>query len=136
METLESFVEKNSVEKSDSLIDEKMLKQIENYIGVKIGGILSQYLLKYGYLSYEYIELYGITKLQGTDSDMVKQTLYLHEYFPLTKKCIALENQGEGDYYLVNSEDKVFEYDTELGELTDMKLNLEDYILQRFRSVK
>ena len=67
---------------------------------------------------------------------MIKQTEYLHKYFAKTNGLIALENQVEGDYYLVNSNDQVFEFDSELYELTDTGIGLEDYILQRFKVVE
>lgn len=132
MNKLKSFIEKNSVVKSDCLIDLDMLGKFEEHIECKAGTMLKNYLLEYGFLMYGSVELYGITARLGLDSDMIKQTLYLHKYFPLTKGLIALENQGEGDYFLVSDKDRIFEYDSELKELTDTKLEIEDYILQRF----
>ena len=73
---------------------------------------------------------------QGLESDMVKQTRYLHKYFPATFAYVALENQGEGDYYLVNSNDEVYEYFSEQGQLLKTGLTLFDYIVQRFEEAK
>ena len=66
---------------------------------------------------------------------MVKQTLYLHKYYPITRGFIALENQGEGDYYIVDENDNVYEYDSELEELTNKNIKVFDYILDRFVQV-
>ena len=67
---------------------------------------------------------------------MVKQTCYLHQYYPATNSLIAVENQGDGDYYLVNSNDDVFEYDTSLDEIQKTGMKLTAYILQRLKNVK
>ena len=136
MEKLVKYIDENEVEYSTSLIKEKDIPDIEKRIGIKIGPCLKEYLIKYGYLIFSSIELYGITGHQGLDSDMIKQTEYLHKYYPKTIDLIAWENQGEGDYYLVNKKDHVFEYDSELDEMKDVGIGLEDYILQRFKDVE
>ena len=136
MEKLAKYIQENNVEYSDSCIKESEIKTIENVMEVKFGSCLTEYLSKYGYLSFGFVELYGVTKKQGLNSDLVRQTLYLHRWFPNTVGLIAIDNQGEGDYFLVNSEDKVFEYDSELDMLYDTKINLEEYILNRFKSEK
>lgn len=105
-------------------------------MGASIGNELSDYILKYGYLAYKHSELYGINSIQFLDSDMVKQTIYLHTYYPETKLFIALENQGEGDYYLVDEYDFIYEFDTELLILTPTNTKLYEYILQRFKSIQ
>ena len=136
MEKLAKYVDENGVEYSSSLIKEMDIPDIEKKLGIKMGSCLIEYLTKYGYLIFSSVELYGITWCQGLESDMIKQTEYLHKYFAKTNGLIALENQGEGDYYLVNSNDQVFEFDSELDELTDAGIGLEDYILQRFKVVE
>ena len=133
---IEKFISENAVDQSKSLIDVGMLERAQEKVGVRFGEGLVEYLLKYGYLGFEYVELYGINSRQGLDSDMVKQTLYLHKYFPKTIPFIAIENQGDGTYYLVDSEDKVYEYDSGLKQLKNTKLTLFEYILQRFKTAK
>ena len=61
--------------------------------------------------------------------------LYLHEYYPETKAFIAIEDRGEGDYYLVNGKDEVYEYDVNLGKLVQVKYTLFEYIVHRFEQV-
>ena len=80
-------------------------------MGVQIGKELADYILQYGYLAFEYSELYGINSRQFLESDMVKQTIYLHSYYPETREYIAIENHGEGDYYIVDKNDYIYEFD-------------------------
>ena len=131
---IRQFISENSVDQCKALINRETLELAEKQIGLSFGEELTEYLLKYGYLGYEYIELYGINANQGLKSDMVTQTEYLHKYFPLTKSFIALENQGEGDYYIVNSKDEVYEYISEQNKLVETGLSLFEYILNRFQN--
>ena len=71
---------------------------------------------------------------QGLDSDMVKQTRYLHRYFAATIPYSALENMGEGAYLLVDGEDFVFRCLTEEDRLEPLGEKLFDYILRRFEA--
>lgn len=129
---LNKFIEENALF-SNSLISINEVKKVESIIGMKVGQQLKEYMVNYGYLIYEGIELYGITARQEVeDSDIVKQTLYLHKYFPSTKGYIAIENQGDGDYYLVDSRDTVYEFISEEGKLKSTGLKLFNYITQRF----
>ena len=82
-----------------------------------------------------YVEFFGMNPRQGLKSDLIEQTLYMHKYFPATSDLIAIDNQGEGDYYLVDSEDVVYEYDTSLKQLRKTALKLFEYIVERFESV-
>lgn len=133
---LERFIDSNDVTYTTRLVDKCVIKEAEDKIGIKFGKQLREYILKYGYLSYEFAELYGINSNQNLDSDMVKQTVYLHKYFPETESLIAIENQGEGDYFLVDKDDNIFEYDSDLKELIDLKKKLFDYIFDRFEEIK
>ena len=132
MDKLDTYIKKHGVEYSNALIEKKDISHIEKEIGVKMGLCLIEYLLRYGYLMFNYVELYGVTARQWLESDLVKQTVYLHRYFKQTEGLIAIENQGEGDYYLVDSQDNVYEFDSELKKLTKTGKCLEDYIISRF----
>lgn len=132
---LKDFIQSHDIDQSKNLIDEALLKAAEQMTGISFGRELREYLLQYGYLGYGFAELYGMNARQGLNSDMVKETLYLHEYYPETKEFVAIENQGEGDYYLVNGRDEVYEYDANLGKLVQMKYTLFEYIVHRFEQV-
>lgn len=133
--SIESFISNNQVDYSNNTIDKSMLKQAEKTVSVRFGKELTEYLLKYGYLGYKHAEFFGINRTQGLESDLVKQTMYVHEQFPDTSDLVAIENQGEGDYYLVDSSDNVYEYDTNVKRLQKTGNKLFDHILQRFTSI-
>ena len=136
MKKLTAYINEHEVEYCEDRVEAGFVQKIEESLNIKLGSSLTEYILQYGYLIYGSVELYGITKRQGLDSDMVKQTNYLHKYFDKTRNFIALENAGDGDYYLVDSADNVFEYDSELNELIDVKMNLEDYLISRFSEME
>ena len=122
--SLEQFIEENEVDKTTNLVDESVIAEAEVQLQVTFGTQLKQYILKYGYLGYEYAELYGMNSNENLKSDLVEQTKYLHKYYPETKNYIAIENQGEGDYYLVDQSDMVFEYDTDMEKMTSIGCTL------------
>ncbi|TXJ46423.1 hypothetical protein EPJ70_01625 [Brachyspira aalborgi] len=132
---IKEFVEKNNLEKCKNLIKVEQLNNIEKEIKIKFGNELKKYILEYGYLAYEYIELYGINSKQGIESDMVKQTLYLHKYFPKTINYIAVENLGDGNYYIVDNKDNIYKYISEEDKIVDMQLKLFKYIMNRFNEI-
>lgn len=133
---LQSFIFDNKVEYSKNLIRRKSLLMISKAMGVSVGKELADYILRYGYLAYKHSELYGINSIQFLNSDMVKQTIYLHTYYNETKNYISLENQGEGDYYLVNDKDEIYEFNTETRTLTSTRNKLYEYIIERFKSIQ
>lgn len=132
---IKEFVEKNNLEKCKNLIKVEQLNNIEKEIKIKFGNELKKYILEYGYLAYEYIELYGINSKQGIESDMLKQTLYLHKYFPKTINYIAVENLGDGNYYIVDNKDNIYKYISEEDKIVDMQLKLFKYIMNRFNEI-
>lgn len=132
---LETFVEQHDVDYATDRIGARQLPEFEQELNVTFGGELKAYLLMYGYLGFEYVEFYGINSRAGLNSDMVTQTQYLHQYFPVTAGFAALENCSEGIYMLVGSGDEVLEFDTESGELTETGGRLDSYILARFQQV-
>ena len=71
---LDAFVIQHNVDHSNSRIDASMLEQAEKATGTKFGKELTAYLLKYGYLGFEHVELYGMNSRQGLKSDLVSQT--------------------------------------------------------------
>lgn len=134
--SLEQFIEENEVDKTTNLVDESVIAEAEEQLEVTFGTQLKQYILKYGYLAYEHAELYGMNSNEKLKSDLVEQTKYLHKYYPETKNYVVIENQGEGDYYLVDQADMVFEYDTDINKLIAINYTLFEYIVKRFESIK
>lgn len=120
---------------TNNLISVIDLIKLQSLIGCKFGPLLKEYILTYGYIGYKSIEFYGVNSKQRERSDLITQTLYLHKYFPKTLGLIAFENQGEGDYYLLDTNDKVYGYNTETDVLEECDLNIFEYILTRFKEV-
>lgn len=132
--TIKDFINNNEVDFSKNKITLSDLNKYETTLKISFGNQLKEYILEYGYLGYSNIEMYGINSNLELESDMIKQTLYLHKYYPNTMKYIALENKGEGDYAVIDSDDYVWELITENGaKLTNSGLKLFDYILSRFK---
>ena len=132
---LDEIVNKYDVDYTKNLIVESQIGEIESALEVKIGVDLKEYILKYGYLGYEYVEFYGIYSIMLLKSDMVTQTQYLHKYFAKTISYIALENLGEGEYAVVDSNDRVYVYISELDQIKDLNKSVFDYINSRFEEV-
>ena len=132
---LDAFVESHDVDYSSYLVNNAFIKSAESIMGVTFGKSVKAYILQYGYLGYGHIELFGINSKQGMKSDMIKETLNIHEYYPVTKDMIAIENQGDGDYYLVDSHDKVYELNRDTEKLVSTGLDFYSYILERFNQI-
>lgn len=131
----QEFLESKKVEYTKNLVNREEIITVEKELGLSFGDEMIAYLLEYGYLAYRHIELYGIDSVQLMESDMVKQTKYLHKYFPKTKDFIALENIGDGVYAVVAPDDEVFEYSSEGACISDTGYKLFDYILKRFKDI-
>ena len=132
---LDDFINNEEVDFTKNCVTADDIKSIESVIGNSIGPELIDYLLKYGYLGFKHIEMYGINSAQLMDSDMITQTKYLHKYFEKTRPYIALENCGDGKFAMVSSEDEVFLYISDSDVLEDTKQKLSNYILNRFQEI-
>lgn len=130
--TLAEFIKNNDVDYSFNRISEDKIFDIEKKVDVPFGEQLKQYIVEYGYLGYKHIELFGVNNHQGLNSDMVRKTLYLHEKYEETKELIAVEDQGDGDYYLVDSFDLVYRFVEANNELVPKGIDFFEYILKRF----
>ncbi len=133
--TLAEFINHNEVDYTFNRVSEDDIVELENKIGISFGEQLKKYILEYGYLGYKHVELFGVNRYQGVNSDMIKKTLRLHERFEKTSGLIAVENQGDGDYYLVDSGDFVYRFIADNNELIPQEQCLFEYILQRFLAV-
>lgn len=132
--TLDAFIQSHDVDYSKTPANDSIVKNAESKLGVKFGPQLYKYLTQYGYLGYEHVEFHGITKQQGLNSDMIKDTLKVHKLSQDTRNMVVIENQGEGDYFLVDSNDKVYEFDINMGKVVPTKYSLFRYIEDRFNN--
>lgn len=133
--TLIDFIKNNDVDYSFNRITVDMISDFEKKVSVDFGDQLKKYIVEYGYLGYKHVELFGINNNQGINSDMVNKTLRLHENFDKTRRLVSVEDQGDGDYYLVDSNDMVFRFVLANNELVPQNIDLFEYILKRFLSV-
>ena len=123
---------KDKVEYCYDRVDESFLTQMESIVGVKLGKQLKEYILKYCFMARGHIEMLGVTNAQKADSDMIQRTLRLHEQFDVTKGLVAIEDCGDGEFYLVDSNDDVYRFVAGNNELAAMDIKLDWYIIKRF----
>ena len=139
MNKIEDIVKNYNFESldDDRKISESDLFIYEEDLGVKFGQQLKEYILKYGYLACEHIEFDGINTNQKLDSDMIRDTKNIRNLSDKLNELVVIENQGDGDYYLVDSNDNMYEFmlDGSL-ELKKLDIDLCQYIYDRFSSVK
>ena len=138
MDKLVEFLKNNDTLqcKKDNLISEEDIEKYEKKLNFNFGKELKKYILEYGFLAFKFVEFYGINKKQEFDSDMVKDTLKLNEQFSETKSLIAFENKGDEDYIFLDSDDNVYEFDTNLDDgVVALQKKLFEYILERFKEI-
>ena len=131
MKTWEYFLNSGDLIQASSLIQEDEIAYFEKIMNVTMGEQLKNYILQFGCIGYEFITFFGIIERLKERSSMVKHTLYLHEKASQTLPFIAFEDQGDGDFYLVDSEDNVYRYLESRDELQELSLKLNEYILER-----
>ena len=129
---LDNFIKNNDCDYSRNIISSEVLKMAEDTIGIKFGNQLSEYLLKYGYLGYKSVELYGMNSNQGLNSDLFEQTMYLHNSFEITKPYIAIDKIQDNIYTLIDSDDNIYICDLEKNVIKNVNIKLFDYIYKRF----
>lgn len=130
---LDIFVKNNECDYTRNIISLEVLKMTEETIGIKFGNQLSEYLLKYGYLGYKSVELYGMNSNQGLNSDLFEQTMYLHNSFEITQPYIAIDKIQDSIYTLIDSNDNIYICDLEKNVIRNVNIKLFEYIFKRFK---
>ncbi len=130
---LDIFVKNNECDYTRNIISLEVLKMAEETIGIKFGNQLSEYLLKYGYLGYKSVELYGMNSNQGLNSDLFEQTMYLHNSFEITQPYIAIDKIQDSIYTLIDSNDNIYICDLEKNVIRNVNIKLFEYIFKRFK---
>lgn len=121
---LDIFVKNNECDYTRNIISLEVLKMTEETIGIKFGNQLSEYLLKYGYLGYKSVELYGMNSNQGLNSDLFEQTMYLHNSFEITQPYIAIDKIQDSIYTLIDSNDNIYICDLEKNVIRNINIKL------------
>lgn len=119
------------LEHSEDRIRERSIPFYEDTLGMKFGEQLRYYLLNFGYLHYRNVEMLGIERTVGVESDMVRVTKALRRRHPAVNSMVAIERFEGGEFFLVDSEDNVWRYVVRYEELTEVGMKLDDYILSR-----
>lgn len=130
---LDIFVKNNECDYTRNIISLEVLKMTEETLGIKFGNQLSEYLLKYGYLGYKSVELYGMNSNQGLNSDLFEQTMYLHNSFEITQPYIAIDKIQDSIYTLIDSNDNIYICDLEKNVIRNINIKLFEYIFKRFK---
>lgn len=136
MDKLNDFLKNKEFDSTINLVSNEFINNVQSITNIKFGVQLREYILKYGYIGYKFLELYGINSKQGMNSDLIKQTLYLHQYFERTKQYYALANEGDGEYILINSEDKIFSFDSDTNEIISLDIKFEDYLINTMKQME
>ncbi len=136
MEKLDKFLNSMEYDSTKNKVDSAFITSIEEECGVKTGKQLQEYILSYGYIGYHHVEFYGVNSTQGLESDMVKQTKYLHQYFEETSSYYAFSNEGDGEYLLINSNDEIFNFDSDTKKLTPTNKLLENFIIEYLEQIE
>ena len=126
----------DKVKVSKFLPDEKLIKEAEQIMDFKFGKLLYAYLEECGAVMFFFVEMYGINKNQGLQSDMVVKTNFLHDSYPQTKKFVVIEDMGDGDYILCDADDNIFEFIPSLSAvIKPLDINLMKHIQERYKQV-
>lgn len=132
---LKDMLLKHDIDYSVNRIDAEEVEKYEELLGTKFGVQLIEYIINYGYIGYRHIEMYGINAAQGESSDMIKTTVALRKKDLQLNDLIAIENQGDGEYYFVDSKDQVYRYFQSSKELSKISVDMESYIVHRLMDI-
>ena len=129
---IRDFIDKYDIEYTHNVISADAIEFYEKKINVIFGKELKEYILKYGYMAYKSIELYGINCKQGEKSDMISQTVYIHKYFPESLPYISLANLGDGEYLMISDRDDVYIFDSVKRGFHSTGKKLFEYLMDLF----
>ena len=97
---------------SKFLPDEKLIEEAEQMMDCKFGKLLYSYLEECGAVMFFFVEMYGINKNQGLQSDMVVKTK--NGKFLSRNSIIAISNDGGRIWKFIGvtqeNVDKMFPY--------------------------
>ena len=131
--TLFEFIQSNVVDFSFNKVGEDFIPEMEKHLGMKVGAQLREYILKYGYLGYKFLQFNGVNNTQRLKSGMITSTEKLCANFPEASGYIILESKGDGVYALTDSEDNMYIFSLDDKKPVSTGKKLFDYILERFQ---
>ncbi len=135
---LKKFIDSNSenILTSTKLPSKETINEAEKLLNTSFGDELKSYFKNYGFVSYKFIELYGLNETQKMKSDIVLQTINIKKLFDISDEMIIIEDMGDGDYILCDSKDNMYSFIPSLEKkIKPLNLTLNKYIVERFKSI-
>lgn len=107
------------------------LKKISEELNFQTGPQLKNYLLNYGFLSFESVEIFGIGVKESGRLDIINETKNLKKNFQLPNGYIIIEKIGDGLTIVCDESDNVYEFIYN-GEPNKLNIKFDEYLISRF----
>ena len=133
MKRIIEFVQNNDVDTVENEIGTEQLKQLFASVSFVPGAQFFEFVNKYSYLAFKYVEFFGINKVMLEKSRLFARTKAFIEAHPETRGFYIAESLGDGYFVLVDGQDNIYDYfvgDSIKPEPSDMKFF--DYVIKRF----
>lgn len=130
-DNIDEIVKKYDLESARNLPNHDDINKAEDILQIKFSNEFKNYLLRYGMLTGDGFEIYGLT--HGYDIEkarLVRETISMHEFDQEFKSYIVIENDGFGNLYLVK-ENKVYFYNHENSKIVLYANNFSEYLEKR-----
>lgn len=136
MKKVEDYIKKNSglfILKENQSDDS--ISNVEDKFKFKFDTDYKEYLKKFGLISFESMEVFGIGVKENSYLNVLKNTLDAkNEANSFPDNSVVLEYIGEANYVIYTMNKGVYQYSSD--SLSLIKDNLEKYLLMRFDEVR
>jgi len=111
-----------------------LILALEDRLGFEFDTDFKEYLKKFGLISFESMEVFGIGAKENSHLSVLKNTLELkNEAKNFPDDSVVLEYIGEANYVIYTMNKGVYQYSP--NSLSLIKDSLEEYLLMRFDEV-
>lgn len=111
------------------------ISNIEDKLGFCFDHDYKEYLKKFGLISFESMDVFGIGVKENSHLNVLKNTLDVkNEENNFPDNSVVLEYIGEANYIIYTMHKGVYQYSS--NSLSLIKGTLEEYLLMRFEEVK
>ena len=115
-------------------IDNNLINKYEQILDVKFGSEYRTFLSKYGCLSVEYLEFYGICR----NNKAVPSSIHVTQEIRKLKKNLPLNlvifyELGNGVYFGVNENDNV--YKIYLDDVVDIQQSFKSFVIEKIKQL-
>jgi len=111
-----------------------MIIRAEDYLKVRFGTQLKDYLRNYGYIRNETVRFYGLSRSKS-DTSIVETTSWLHDRFILTRYFTCIQAKDKKNVILVDTRDNVYSYKIGSNVVVGKYMRLNDYILKELNAI-